>query len=142
MAATRDDTPDPPHGAAPRSRPGFEPAGLGRRLGALIVDWLLSVLLSAAFADPRSSGWPPVAILILQHAVFVGYFGQTPGMMFTRIRCISFADGGAIGVLRALLRGILLALVLPPVIMDDLRRGLHDKAAGSIVVALPPRTTV
>jgi hypothetical protein len=40
-----------------------------------------------------------------------------------------------------LLRGILLALVIPAVIMDDLRRGLHDRAAGSIVVAVPPRVT-
>jgi uncharacterized RDD family membrane protein YckC len=115
------------------------PAGFGRRFAALLIDWLLSVLASTFFADPRSAGWPPVVVLILQYAIFVGLFGQTPGMAVARLRCVSYADGGAIGVPRALLRGVLLALFVPALIMDGQRRGLHDKAAGSIVVAALPR---
>ena len=46
----------------------------------------------------------------------------------TRIRCVSWADGGRIGMPRALLRGVLLALVVPALIMDGDRRGLHDRA--------------
>ena len=62
---------------------------------------------------------------------------MTPGMRLTRIRCVRFADGGIIGVPRALLRGVLLALVVPALIMDANLRGLHDRAAGSIVVSAP-----
>jgi uncharacterized RDD family membrane protein YckC len=106
-----------------------------------MIDWLLSVLVSTSFADPRADGWPPVVVLIGVYTIFVGLFGQTPGMAVARLRCVSVVDGGAIGVLRALLRGVLLALIIPAVIMDADRRGLHDRAAGSIVVAAVPRPT-
>ncbi len=134
----------PPADPTPAQAPGwlapFEPAPLGRRLGALLADWLLCVLASTVFADPRTSGWPPVAVLIAVNVLFVGLFGQTPGMAATRLRCLAFADGGAIGLGRALIRAVLLVLIIPTVIMDDLRRGLHDRAAGSIVVLAPPRS--
>ena len=51
-----------------------------------------------------------------------------------RIRCVSIADGGAIGIPRGLIRAVLLALVIPAVISDGDGRGVHDRAAGSIVV--------
>jgi uncharacterized RDD family membrane protein YckC len=126
--------------ADPSAASGLEPAGLGRRLVALMIDWLLSLLGSTVFADPRSAGWPPVAVLIVVNTVFIGLFGQTPGMAVARLRCVSVVDGGAIGLGRALLRAVLLALIIPAVIMGELRRGLHDRAAGSIVVAAPRRT--
>jgi hypothetical protein len=129
-----------PAGDAPGWLAAFRPAPLGRRFGALLADWLLCVLVSTFFADPRTSGWPPVVVLVVVHTVFVGLFGQTPGMFLTRLRCVSIADGGAIGLFRALLRSVLLVLVVPALIMDGLRRGLHDRAAGSIVLLAPPRS--
>jgi uncharacterized RDD family membrane protein YckC len=111
-----------------------EPASLGRRFGALLVDWILCLLVSNFVADPRQVAWPPVVILILEYGFFLGLFGQTPGMWLARIRCVSVAHGGPVGILRALARGALLALVVPALIMDERRRGLHDRVAGSIVV--------
>jgi uncharacterized RDD family membrane protein YckC len=116
----------------------WEPAPLIRRFGALVLDWILSVLASGLFADPRTAGWPPVVVLIAMYGFFLGLFGQTPGMFVTGIRCVSVDSSRPIGVPRALLRGLLLALVIPALIMDERRRGWHDKAAGSIVVAPPP----
>ncbi|GAA0809121.1 RDD family protein [Spirilliplanes yamanashiensis] len=132
------ETAGPPAAGAPAWLAGHEPAPLGRRFGALLADWLLCVLVSAFFADPRTSGWPPVAVLLVANTLFVGLFGQTPGMYVTRLRCVSFADGGAIGLLRGLLRAALLVLVVPTLIMDGLRRGLHDRVAGSIVLLVRP----
>ncbi len=115
----------------------WRPAPLLRRFGALVVDWILCVLAASLIADPRRSGWPPVVVLIAEYAFFLGLFGQTPGMWLTKLKCVSYQDSRPIGVPRALLRGILLALVVPAVIMDGERRGLHDRAAGSIVLAPP-----
>ena len=114
--------------------PGSAPASMSRRFGALVVDWLLCLLASNLFADPFRDGWAPVLLLIAVYAVFVGLFAQTPGMALTRLRCVSYADKGAVGVPRAALRGLLLCLVIPPLVMDADGRGLHDRAAGSIVV--------
>lgn len=107
---------------------------LGKRFGALVIDWVLCLLVSNFFGDPLRDGWPPVLVLVLEYGFFIGLFAQTPGMAVVRLKCVSFKDGGRIGIPRALLRGLLLALVVPALIMDPHRRGLHDKAAGSIVV--------
>jgi uncharacterized RDD family membrane protein YckC len=114
-----------------------QPAPFGRRFGALLVDWLLCLAVSTAYADPRQVAWPPVLVLIVLNTVCIGLFGQTPGMALTRLRCVSIADGGAIGLVRALLRAVLLALLVPAVIMDANGRGLHDRAAGSLVIRKP-----
>ncbi|MFE9204722.1 RDD family protein [Micromonospora sp. NPDC007230] len=121
----------------PAADPTFTPPSLGRRFGALVIDWVLCLLISNLFADPVRDGWAPVLVLVLEYALFLGLFAQTPGMYVTRIRCLSWADGGRIGLVRALLRGVLLALVVPAVIMDEHRRGLHDRLTGSVIVATP-----
>ena len=115
----------------------FEPSDFGRRFAALIIDWALCLLVASFYEDPRVVAWPPVVVLIFLNAFFIGLFGQTPGMALAGLRCLSATDGGAIGIPRGLLRGVLLALLIPAVIMDADRRGLHDRAAGSIVVKQP-----
>jgi uncharacterized RDD family membrane protein YckC len=81
--------------------------------------------------------WPPVVVLIVLNTICIGLFGQTPGMAVAGVRCVSMADGGAIGLGRAFVRAILLALLIPAVILDSNRRGLHDRAAGSYVILKP-----
>ena len=114
-----------------------QPAPFGRRFGALLIDWVLCLAMSTGFADPRQVAWPPVLVLIALNTICIGLFGQTPGMAVTRLRCVSMADGGAIGLARGLLRAVLLALLIPAVIMDADRRGLHDRAANSVVIQRP-----
>jgi uncharacterized RDD family membrane protein YckC len=114
-----------------------ELAPFGRRFGALFIDWGLCLLVAAFYANPMKVGWPAVLVLIVLDTVCIGLFGQTPGMALTGVRCVSYSDGGAIGLARALLRAILLALLIPAVIMNASRRGLHDRAAGSVVITKP-----
>lgn len=112
-------------------------ADFGRRFAALLIDWVICLVVAAFYADPRVVAWPPVLVLIVIDTIFIGLFGQTPGMALAGVRCISIRDGGAIGLGRALLRAVLLALLIPAVIMDASRRGWHDRAAGSVVVVKP-----
>lgn len=124
----------------PHPSPSGEPASLVRRFGALLIDWIACVLISGLFARPLTQGWAPVAVLIIEYGLFIGVFGATPGMYLLRLRCVRVTDRGPIGIPRASLRGVLLALFVPALIMDERRRGLHDKAAGSIVVNAGLRT--
>ncbi|MFJ6196229.1 RDD family protein [Micromonospora sp. NPDC092111] len=123
----------------PATDPTFTPPSIGRRFGALVIDWVLCLLLANFFADPVRDGWPPVLVLVVEYGFFLGLFAQTPGMWITRIRCLSWADGGRIGIPRALLRGLLLALLVPALIMDEHRRGLHDRLTGAVIVNAPRR---
>ncbi|MEU7609874.1 MULTISPECIES: RDD family protein [unclassified Micromonospora] len=127
-----------PHApAAPATDPGFTPPSLGKRFGALVIDWVLSLLVSNVFADPLRDSWAPVLVLVLEYGFFLGLFAQTPGMYITKIRCVNWYDGGRIGVLRGLIRGLLLALVVPALIMDEHRRGLHDRFANAVIADAP-----
>ncbi len=110
-------------------------ASLRRRFGALVLDWILCLLV-ASFFDPQQHVATPSLVLVGEYGFFLGLFGQTLGMYLARIRCVPAATGaGVIGVPRAVLRGLLLALVIPGLIMDVNRRGLHDRAAGSVMVS-------
>jgi uncharacterized RDD family membrane protein YckC len=109
-------------------------APLLRRFGALLIDWLLCVGVSLFFASATKLGWIPVGILILEYTFFIGLFRQTPGMKVLGLKCVSVHDGNQIGILPAFFRGVLLALVLPPLLMDSAQRGLHDRLTGSIVL--------
>ena len=117
-----------------------EPVSLARRFGALLVDWILCLLAASAFGVRlQTSGAIPVAILVGEYAFFIGLFAQTPGMWIASLRCVSVRTGGRIGIFRAALRGVLLALVIPALVMGPDRRGWHDKAAGSVMVFAPRR---
>jgi uncharacterized RDD family membrane protein YckC len=143
-----EDGPRPPreaHGANLSNPPVFEGdsrsagplslATLSRRFGALLLDWIMCLLVAGWFGRHIGNPWTS-AVLVVEYAFFVGLFTQTPGMWVARIRCVSITTGGPIGVPRAALRGLLLALVIPALIMDKRTwRGLHDRAAGSVMVS-------
>ncbi|TQM10924.1 RDD family protein [Pseudonocardia kunmingensis] len=114
-------------------------AGLGRRVAALAVDWLLGYGIAAlltgpgALGDP-SLGWYVLGIWYLLTAVPVAVFGASAGMVALGIRVASVDTSAVIGVPRALLRTAMIALVLPPLARDEDGRGWHDRATRTVVV--------
>ena len=42
--------------------------------------------------------------------------------------------GGLLGVWRPLVRAVLIALVVPALLFDENQRGLHDRAAGTVLL--------
>jgi uncharacterized RDD family membrane protein YckC len=105
---------------------------LGRRLSALVIDWMLCLFASGLLGG-ATRPWVAPTILVIEYGFFIGFFAQTPGMFVARIRCVEHRTGAPIGILRSLLRGLLLALLVPALIMDRAQRGLHDRAAGSVI---------
>lgn len=128
-------------GAAGSAPEAGAPASYGKRFTALLVDWILCLLIGTGLArltgvlagGAERSLWP-LLVLAVEYAVLIGPFGQTVGMRLARIRCVSVTDGGPIGIPRALLRGVLLCLLVPALIIGAYGRGVHDRAAGSIMV--------
>ncbi|HEY0485141.1 MAG TPA: RDD family protein [Mycobacteriales bacterium] len=108
-------------------------APFGRRFAALTIDWLLSYLVAALFAGGNPGLWISV-VFFLEYTFFTGLFGQTPGMRLMGVACVRLDDGQPLGLPRAALRSLLLNLVIPAVVYGQDRRGLHDKAVGSVVV--------
>ena len=67
---------------------------------------------------------------------FVGYLiiGASVGHWLAGLRLIRKTPGKRIGVLQALARVALICLVIPVAVWDADNRGLHDKAADTILV--------
>ncbi|MDK1474087.1 RDD family protein [Streptomyces sp. 549] len=111
-------------------------APLGRRVAAILIDWLLCVLIARALLSDgtmQSAGnW---ALLVFGVMVFltVGTLGFTPGKRLMRLRVVS-AAGGRLTVPRVLVRTVLLTLALPALIWDRDTRGLHDRLSGAVQI--------
>lgn len=114
----------PEHGSRSIGRPG-------RRIGAIVVDWGLSVLVSVAFFSYDALA--TLLIFAITQFAFVTLVNGSIGHLVFRMRVVPLA-GGWIGAWRPLVRTLLLCLVIPAVIWDRDQRGLHDKAAGTVLV--------
>jgi uncharacterized RDD family membrane protein YckC len=107
-------------------------AGMGRRLLALLIDWLLCTVISLAVF--RSQLWT-LPIFAVETYLLTALTGLTIGKRLVRIRVASLS-GRPVGFGWALLRTLLLLAVVPPLITDRDVRGLHDRAANTIVIRM------
>lgn len=145
---------------------GAHLAPFGRRIGGLAIDIVvINLPVLAGFfvagydpAEAMSDGraiWLTVAVTLVglvYETVGVWLWGRTLGKLATGTRVVGLIDGGPIGFTRAFQRslvpttvsaipqiGILLGIgVYTWAFLDPLRQGIHDKAAGSIVVLANP----
>ncbi|QCX27793.1 RDD family protein [Nocardioides jishulii] len=121
----------------------MQTASWTRRILALVVDWFASIGVVMLFLgwqgwlDNPSSGLYTLGVFVLESAFGIALAGGSFGQLVTRLRVVRF-DGTPrpIGLLQALLRQVLIALVIPPLVFRPDGRGLHDLAVGSAVVRL------
>jgi uncharacterized RDD family membrane protein YckC len=122
-------------------------ASWARRILALAVDWFASTLVVVLllggvdqWAGDRASGSYVLGVFVLESAAFMALSGGSFGQLATRLRVVRVAgdrlDPRAVPPHLALLRQVLIALVIPPLVYRPDGRGLHDLAAGSAVVTL------
>jgi uncharacterized RDD family membrane protein YckC len=126
-----------PPGAYPGERLGLPPEGpgsiatLGRRFAAIAIDWACAVVISIAFFEYAALATTIVFIVV--QSLFIPTIGGSPGHRILGMRVIRLG-GGWTGLWRPIVRSVLVALVIPAVIWDADNRGLHDKAAGTVLV--------
>lgn len=122
----------------------------GRRLVGLMIDWVLCLVISSAFfALPEAGqlaplerifvGGNPMAtmgIWAAQHFVLVATLGTTVGHRVVRLRVVRDDGVPFVGLVRALGRTVLLALVIPAVVWDEQGRGLHDRAVHTRILPI------
>ncbi|MFB7932097.1 MULTISPECIES: RDD family protein [Streptomyces] len=110
----------------------------GRRLGALAVDWGLSLLIAYGLItqsyNEAAQIWAPLILFALM-VLTVGTVGFTPGKRLLGLRVLAL-DTGRVSPWRALLRTVLLFLAIPALIWDRDGRGLHDRMAGTVEVRI------
>lgn len=142
-------------------------AGRDRRFYAFVVDriivWgILGAVAYAAYVALIEPGhlWAGIAAIAgtvllvwLVTSMLVGLYGLTPGKAMVGLRALSAEDARPVGVLRAMLRTLILGVATVPTLgfgaaalawtaMVDpsgWRRGWHDLRTGTVVVDVRPR---
>lgn len=114
-------------------------ARMGRRLAALLVDWLLAYGLAAlgmtlGLISLRLLSSAVLVIWLVLGVLAVRLFEFTPGQFALGLRVASVDDRLHVGLGRAAVRGAMIALVIPALFVDVDGRGLHDRLTGTAVV--------
>ncbi|MDH6195011.1 putative RDD family membrane protein YckC [Mycobacterium frederiksbergense] len=122
----------------PENGPGSL-ARMGRRVGALFVDWLVAYGLAGLAMALGLVSMPMLSTAVLViwmvlGTVAVRLFSFTPGQLALGLVVVPADGRDRIGIVRAFLRVVLIALVIPPLVSDSDLRGLHDRVTFTAVV--------
>ncbi len=120
-------------------------APMGRRLLALIVDWVLCYLIGSTIvghsvvnvtdARYQEASWVSLLLFAFEVYVLTAVSGLTVGKRLLGLRVIR-TNGGRPGFKWAAVRTLLLLFVIPACLTDRDMRGLHDRASDTIVVRI------
>jgi uncharacterized RDD family membrane protein YckC len=113
----------------------MEKAGFGRRLGAVMLDWILAVASTNLFVHGRSlsTSLTRQALFFAEIALMTYLTQSSIGQRIFSIKVVDFQTGGRLSPLRVFKRTLLLALFIPAIFTQD-GRGFHDVLSGSAVV--------
>lgn len=114
-------------------------AASGSRAGAFLVDLIVCSLIgglgAVVHATPLERNLIGVAAFVLLYVCLLPATGQTYGMRLLKIRT-QRVSGGLLGFGAALVRGLLVAALVPALFTDRDGRGIHDRLVHSVVVRL------
>jgi uncharacterized RDD family membrane protein YckC len=113
-------------------------ARFGRRLGALAIDWAIAWVLSVAFfpiSPFQTNPWITLGIFAGEQLLFLWVINGSIGHLILRMRVVPVIPG-RLGFWRPIVRTLLLCLAVPALIWDRDQRGLHDRAAGTMLVKI------
>lgn len=120
-----------------------ETANWAHRVLALAVDWIASILVVMLVIGPGGWSQDPLSgvyttgVFVLESTLLTAFVGGSFGKLATRLRVVRVdGSGRPVDLLRALVRSVLIALVIPPLVFRPDGRGLHDMAVGTATVRL------
>ncbi len=110
----------------------------GRRLIAIFIDWTMCQLVAYAAFGVRvgqgsSGSWAPLGIFAAENLLLLTTLGSTFGQRLLGLQLASVA-GGRASIVQIVIRTVLLCLAIPALIWDRDQRGLHDKAAQTVLI--------
>ncbi|MCX6435005.1 MAG: RDD family protein [Actinobacteria bacterium] len=116
----------------------FTRVSLGRRLCALMVDWLMCYAIITASVGGLGSmssldGFAVLALFFFEVFALVSMSGASAGQRIVGISVIRFNDGGAPRIGQVFIRTLLLCLVVTAVTFDENGRGLHERLSGTVL---------
>ncbi len=130
--------------------PAVPTASWGRRIIALLVDWTLCTVLVIlvfgldAYTETGSTAsFLVLPVYVVESALLTWLAGGSAGKLLTGL-CVIPADGRLrrLNPVKALVRQIMVALVIPPLVFRADGRGLHDILAGTSTITFATLRTL
>ncbi|MFM7213147.1 MAG: RDD family protein [Actinomycetota bacterium] len=117
---------------------GAQPSGLGRRAGAIAIDWLAALILARLFLPgvaygSGTSALATLAIFFVEVVLLTWLTASSFGQRIVGIAVVGI-DGQRLGLWRVVIRTLMICLVIPALVYDSRGRGLQDIVARSVVV--------
>ncbi|KAA0083615.1 RDD family protein [Mycolicibacterium sp. P9-64] len=114
-------------------------ARMGRRIGALLIDWFIAYGLAAlgmtfGLVSMTTLSTAVLVVWFVLGVLSVRLFGFTPGQLACGLLVVPVDGREHVGIGRAVVRGLLIALVIPAVVTDADLRGLQDRLTNTAVV--------
>jgi uncharacterized RDD family membrane protein YckC len=122
----------------PESGPGSI-APPGPRLGAFLIDIVLSSLVAALFTAPELPRNRSLLVFAVLYFGFTVLVGQTPGMRLVKLRVVRVDRPAAVGLWRSAVRTLGVILLIPALIRWSDGRSLHDRITQTAVIRNPAR---
>lgn len=115
---------------------------LGRRMGGLLIDWLMSYAIaigffsgSGSFIDRVPHARIPVLIIFFtEMLVMTSFGGASAGHRVMRMKVVRFSDAGAVSPVQALIRTTLICLVVTAITFDENGRGIHERLSNTKLI--------
>ncbi|WP_408899630.1 RDD family protein [Nocardioides sp. R1-1] len=120
----------------------METASWGRRILALVVDWTLCTLavivifgLDEYTKTGSTASLMVLPVYVVESALLTWLAGGSAGKLLTGL-CVVPEDGRLrrLNPLKMLVRQVMVALVIPPLVFRADGRGLHDIVAGTSTI--------
>ena len=111
-------------------------ARIGRRVLALLIDWAIASVLSMLFFSQlgsQASSWITLLLFAVLQIIAIPSFGGSLGHLICGMRVVAL-NGEWVGLLKPVVRTVLLCLVIPTLVWDSDQRGFHDKVAGTVLI--------
>ena len=104
------------------------------RLGAFVVDIVLSGLVAGIFTAPELPRNRSLLVFAVLYFGFTLLVQQTPGMRLLKLRVVREDRAAPIGLWRSAVRTAGVLLLLPAILRDQRGRSLHDRLTQTAVV--------
>lgn len=111
-------------------------ASMGARVGAFVVDIVLSALVAWWITAPDAPRNTSLVVWAVMTVITVAAFGITPGQAALGIRVVPLGQDRSFVGLWAIPRTVLIFLIVPPLVLDANGRGLHDRLCRTVVLRI------
>jgi len=112
---------------------------LGRRFGAISLDWISSYLIAIVFLSgpgtflerTNHAGTPALILFFTQYFLLVTLQGASAGHRVFGMKIVNFSDGQRPSIRQSFIRTLLMVIVITAITYDENGRGIHERLSNT-----------